>query len=97
MIVLFYFFAGLLLLMNSVEFYLMRKDKLRARHREKRIPERTLLLVGALFGALGGCIAMYAYHHKTRHLKFSLGLPMLFLLQVYLILLMIGQKIIVLP
>ena len=93
----FYIFVVLLLVMNSVEFYLMRKDKQLARHRQKRISERTLLLIGAFFGALGGCFAMYAYHHKTRHLKFALGLPMLFLLQVYLTLVLIGNNIVKLP
>lgn len=93
----FYVTVAILLIMNPLAFYLMRKDKIRARHREERIPERVLLLVSAFFGALGGCIAMYAYHHKTKHLKFSVGLPMLFLLQIYLILMLIGKKVIRLP
>ncbi len=97
MIGLFYIAAAILLIMNSAAFYLMWKDKQLARHRGKRIPERVLFLAAALFGALGGCIGMYAFHHKTRHLKFSLGFPLLFLVQVYLVLLLIGKKIIVLP
>lgn len=89
-----YVYVAIVLIMNSVTFYLMRKDKQLARHRKKRISERTLLLVAAFFGALGGWIAMYAYHHKTRHLKFSLGLPMLFLLQVYLTLVLRAKHVI---
>lgn len=89
-----YVYVVLLLIMNSVTFYLMWKDKQLARHRKKRISERTLLVVAAFFGALGGWIAMYAFHHKTRHLKFSLGFPMLFLLQVYLTLLLRAKHII---
>ena len=93
----FYVAVVILLVMNTLAFYLMRKDKKQARHGKERIPERTLLLVSAFFGGLGGCLAMYIYHHKTRHLKFALGLPLLFLLQVYLILMLIGKKIIRLP
>ena len=93
----FYVAVVILLVMNTLAFYLMRKDKKQSRHGKERIPERTLLLVSAFFGAFGGCLAMYIYHHKTRHLKFALGLPLFFLLHVYLILLLIGNKIIKLP
>ena len=93
----FYVFAAYILLANVTEFILMKKDKYAARHGKRRIPERVLFVVAWLFGALGGCFAMLILHHKTRHLKFALGFPMLFLLQVYVILLLIGKKIIRLP
>lgn len=93
----FYVYASLIFIMNIAAFLLMRQDKIYARHGKQRISERTLFLVTAFFGGLGGCLAMYIYHHKTRHLKFALGFPMLFLLQVYVILLLIGKKIIRLP
>ena len=93
----FYVYASILLIMNVTAFLLMRTDKRRARHQEERIPERVLLLVAAFFGALGASLAMYIYHHKTRHLRFAVGLPMMFLLQVYVILLLINNKVIRLP
>lgn len=93
----FYVYAAVLLIMNVTAFLLMRKDKQRARHGEKRIPEKTLFIVTALFGGLGGCLGMYLFHHKTRHLRFAVGFPMLFLVQVYVILLLIGNRIIRLP
>lgn len=93
----FYVLAGIVLVMNVLEFILMWVDKDRARHREERISERALLVVAWFFGALGGTIAMRVFHHKTKHLKFALGLPLIFLLQVFIILLLFEKKIIRLP
>ena len=56
-------------------------DKIAARRRAWRIPERTLLLLGALGGAPAMLLTMLLIRHKTRHLKFMLGLPLLILLQ----------------
>ena len=44
-------------------------DKRRAQKKQWRIPERTLLLLGAAGGALGEFIAMLCLRHKTKHLK----------------------------
>lgn len=56
-------------------------DKIAARRHAWRIPERTLLLLGALGGAPAMLLTMLLIRHKTRHLKFMLGLPLLILLQ----------------
>jgi uncharacterized membrane protein YsdA (DUF1294 family) len=61
-------------------------DKHRATHRRRtqrlrRIPERTLLLVAALGGAVAMLITMRIIRHKTRHGKFTLGLPGIIVLQ----------------
>ena len=93
----FYVYAAFVLLMNTAAFILMWKDKNLARHRKRRIPERVLFLVTALFGGLGGCLGMYIFRHKTRHTKFAVGFPILLLLQVYVSLLLIGKRIIRLP
>lgn len=56
-------------------------DKYVARHKKRRVPERTLLLVAACGGALPMFIVMQLIRHKTRHKKFMIGLPALFLIQ----------------
>ncbi len=56
-------------------------DKIAAWRHAWRIPERTLLLLGALGGAPAMLLTMLLIRHKTRHLKFMLGLPLLILLQ----------------
>lgn len=76
----FYFYAACLLLMNTAAFLLMRKDKLLAKQHKQRIPESVLFLFAALGGSLGGCLGMYCFRHKTKHIKFVIGFPLLFLL-----------------
>lgn len=63
--------------MSLAGFLLMGLDKLLAKWNRRRIPEKTLLWVGALGGAPGAWVAMTLFRHKTRHRAFSLGLPIL--------------------
>jgi len=57
-------------------------DKLKAVHGAWRIPEKTLLLLAIIGGSLGGILGMYAFRHKTRHAKFSVGFPAILILQI---------------
>lgn len=66
-----------LCLINLFAFFLTLYDKRRAILGKWRVPERALLTVSALGGALGMLIAMHAFHHKTRKKKFSIGVPLL--------------------
>ena len=66
-------------------------DKLMAKKGRWRVPERTLLLIAALGGSLGSILGMEVFHHKTRHKKFSWGLPAIFLLQCVLVALVFSQ------
>lgn len=70
-----------LLIINAIGFFLMLSDKRRARKNLWRIPERTLLTMAALGGSLGCLAGMYAFRHKTRHPKFTIGIPAILLLQ----------------
>lgn len=62
---------------NAVGYLVMSEDKKRARNRRERVPEKTLFLLAAIGGALGVWIAMYRKRHKTRHLSFRIGIPLL--------------------
>ena len=66
-----------LLIINALALLLMLADKIKAKKNAWRIPEATLLTVAALGGSLGATIGMYLFRHKTRKLKFSLGLPLM--------------------
>ena len=77
---------ALLAVVNLVSFVLMGVDKRRARRGKWRIPERTLFLAAACFGALGGTLGMFCFHHKTKHWYFRIGFPALLMAQVVLIL-----------
>lgn len=75
------YFLLYLLLINAAGFLLMLIDKQKARKNRWRIPERTLMLVAALGGSIGSLLGMYAFRHKTKHLKFTLGIPAILILQ----------------
>ncbi|MBP1937702.1 DUF1294 domain-containing protein [Paenibacillus sediminis] len=70
--------------MNAVGYLVMSEDKKRSRFKRERVSERTLFLLAAIGGALGVLIAMYRKRHKTRHLSFRLGIPMLLFLNAVL-------------
>lgn len=60
-------------------------DKRRAQKKQWRIPERTLILLGAAGGALGEFIAMLCIRHKTKHLKFVISMPVFIVLHIVLL------------
>ncbi len=74
-----------LVLLNLIAFLLMGIDKRKAVRDVRRIPEKTLLTACGLFAALGGLIGMYTFHHKTRKLKFKLGVPLMLIAQVAIV------------
>lgn len=71
-----------LILINAAAFLLMLADKHRARKNRWRIPERTLLGCAAIGGSIGALAGMYLGRHKTRHLRFTIGIPVMLALQI---------------
>ena len=74
-----------LIVMNLLAFALMGIDKMKARRGSWRIPEKTLFLVTALFGGLGGTLGMKVFRHKTKHWYFKWGFPALLVVQIVLL------------
>lgn len=74
-----------LVLVNAAAFTLMLADKLKAKKGSWRISEKTLLTVAAVGGSVGAIAGMYLFRHKTRHLKFTLGLPLILVMQLLLL------------
>lgn len=72
------------LILGLISIFITIWDKLAAKRRARRVPERTLMLLGLLGGALPMYAAMLAIRHKTRHKKFMIGLPLLILLHIAL-------------
>ena len=66
-----------LLIINALGFLLMLVDKLKAKKNRWRIRESTLITVAALGGSVGSLLGMYAFRHKNKHLKFTLGIPLI--------------------
>ena len=73
-----------LLIINAIAFCLMLIDKYKARKNLWRIPEATLISTALLGGSIGALIGMYTVRHKTRHAKFSIGIPLILLAQIAL-------------
>lgn len=78
-----------LLLINAAAFLLMRADKIRAKKNRWRIRERTLLLSAVLGGSIGALAGMYTFRHKTKHPKFTLGVPAILVAQLFLLYLLL--------
>lgn len=73
-----------LLIINALSFLLMLIDKQKAKKDCWRIPEKTLIIVALLGGSLGAIAGMKLFRHKTKHPKFSVGLPVILAVQVVL-------------
>lgn len=71
-----------LLIINALGFLLMHIDKQKAIKNQWRIPERVLIGIGILGGSLGCIAGMRIFHHKTKHLAFWLGLPLILFAQI---------------
>ncbi len=74
-----------LLIINAASLLLMLIDKHRAIKNAWRIPEATLLGMAAIGGSLGAMAGMRLFRHKTLHLKFSVGLPVMLAAHIFLL------------
>ena len=79
-----------LCIINALGFLLMLLDKQKAKKNLWRIPEATLLGVAVIGGSLGAIAGMQLARHKTKHLKFAIGLPLILAAQVMVAILILG-------
>ena len=77
--------AAVVAVMNIASFSLMAHDKRCARQGQWRVSEKTLFLVTACFGGLGGVMGMKVFHHKTQHWYFKVFFPVLLIAQLALL------------
>ncbi len=66
---------------NLAGFFLMGLDKWKAKHKKWRISEKTLFLAAIVGGSIGTWAGMYVFRHKTRHWYFTVGMPLILVLQ----------------
>lgn len=74
-----------LIIVNAAAFLLMLADKLKAKRGAWRIPETTLMGIAAIGGSVGALAGMYLFRHKTKHIKFTLGIPVILIGQIALV------------
>lgn len=73
-----------LIFINIISFLSMFVDKKKAIKRKWRIKESTLFLLSFIGGSLGVLLGIYSFRHKTKHIKFTLGIPLILIVQVSL-------------
>ena len=71
-----------LVIINALVYLLMLVDKKKAKKGAWRIPEATLMTVAAIGGSIGSLLGMYHFRHKTKHPKFTVGIPLILIAQV---------------
>lgn len=74
-----------LIIINLVAFLAMYIDKRKAKYGKWRIPEQTLFILALIGGSIGAIAGMYIFRHKTKKLRFSIGFPVILVLQIILI------------
>ena len=79
------YFILYLIIINLIAFIAMYLDKRKARYGKWRIPEQSLFILALIGGSIGAIIGMYTFRHKTKKLRFSIGFPVILILQVVLI------------
>ena len=72
-----------LIAINIITFLSFVIDKKRSQKNKWRIPESRLLFLALIGGSLGGLTAMILARHKTKKLKFIVGIPLLLLVNIY--------------
>ena len=75
-----------LVIINVLGFLTMSLDKAKAKKQKYRISENTLLFVALMGGSLGSYLGMYCFHHKTKHWKFVLLIPLFLIIHIFLFL-----------
>lgn len=60
-------------------------DKIKAKRNRWRVPEATLLMISALGGSAAMYLTMLTIRHKTRHIKFMLGIPLILVFQIVVV------------
>ena len=73
-----------LLVINILTFVVFGIDKWKAKQGSWRISEATLLMLAVIGGTIGALLGMQVWRHKTMHLKFKYGLPLILLAQIAL-------------
>ena len=69
---------------NIVSFVMFGIDKSRAKRHAWRISEAALLISAAVGGSVGAIAGMIVFRHKTKHLKFLIGLPLILIIHLAL-------------
>lgn len=74
-----------LIAVNIFGFLIMGIDKFKAKKGYWRTPEKTLFVVTLIGGGIGTVAGMYTFRHKTKKVKFTIGLPTILISEICLV------------
>ena len=77
------------LVINLLGFFAMGIDKFKAQKGYWRISEATLMTLCLLGGGIGTILGMYVFRHKTKKLKFSVGMPTILIFEIAVVIYLI--------
>ena len=80
-----YIISIYLVAINLISFILYGIDKRRSKKSKWRISEKALITTALLGGSVGALLAMKVFRHKTKHKKFTIGVPLILVLQIVLL------------
>ncbi len=72
-------------IINSISFIVVFFDKQKSKVDGRRVSEKLLFTLALFFGAAGIYVGMTLFRHKTKKWYFQIGIPLLLLLNVYLL------------
>lgn len=78
-------FLYYVLIINLYGVLLMYSDKKKSIKHKWRVPESNLFFVASVFGSLGIFLGMHIFRHKTKHKKFVFLIPLICLVQIYVL------------
>ena len=81
-----------LLAVNIIGFLAMGIDKFKAKKGYWRIPEGTLMTICLIGGGIGTIAGMYTFRHKTKKLKFTIGMPTIVIAEIILVIYLLFIK-----
>ena len=75
------YFSCYVAVMSVIAFLMYGADKMFAVKDMRRISEAVLLLIALVGGSIGALAAIQLFRHKTQHIKFRYGIPLIILIQ----------------
>ncbi len=74
-----------IIVINLVTVFVYFIDKQNAKKKLYRVSEKALITLALVGGSVGALFAMFFFRHKTKHLFFTLGVPLILFLQLALV------------
>ncbi|MDF2672442.1 MAG: hypothetical protein K0R09_707 [Clostridiales bacterium] len=84
-------FVFYFVIINVISFITMYADKKRAEAHKWRVPEARLFILAAVLGSIGVLAGMKVFRHKTKHMKFVIGIPFILIVQIIIVYFIIRQ------